>query len=191
MLRYAVCFVLSAGAWVFFNWPSQDDYARRHAEAAARLAEVGAAPVRQIVSERFHYKTSRSSPGRLEWGWGDADKAAICIRCPLPLHEVAPRVRTLSYVRLKNGQQVIVELRDASGAAILSRQQVMATLQDVVRLTRSELTDETEKRSDKALIVFFGLIVGAMSTLGYAAIRLRDRRWIRRREEAKQAQTRS
>jgi hypothetical protein len=175
MLRYVLSFLIGFGFCLYLFLPSQDDYDARHARSSAILAAVVSAPVREVEGAKFYYRSYRRDPDLLHWDRRKPAKAAQCIRCPLSLHKIDSRIQSISYVRLANGEQIIVEIRDDTGTTILSRPQVLEIAREIVHSAENDLSDPREHERDRRISVFFAILGGALSTLAYAGMRARDR----------------
>ena len=182
MLRYVLSFLIGFGICLYLFLPSQDDYDARYARSSAILAAVVSAPVREVEGAKFYYRSPRrrariSNPaGLLDWGRREPGKAAQCIRCPVRLDKIDSRIQAVSYVRLANGEQIIVEIRDDTGTTILSRPQVIEIAREIVRLTKKERTNPRKHKRDQAVSVVLAILGGALSTLAYAMNRRRERK---------------
>ena len=108
-----------------------------HERSLANLRAVETGAVQREVGDRFYYLSRRHGNAPLRWGVpDDAERWAFCIRCPVSLQAVAPDVRSIAYVRSSLGQNIIVEMRGEQGRPILTREQVLTTLRDLVQLTK-------------------------------------------------------
>lgn len=131
--------VLTGAAVLLYQvpWTATSTPVPEHERSLANLRAVETGAVRREVGDRFYYLSRRHGNAPLRWGVpDDSERWAFCIRCPVSLQAVAPDVRSIAYVRSSLGQNIIVEMRGERGGPILTREQVLTTLRDIVELTK-------------------------------------------------------
>ena len=137
LLPWGLTVLIGAGVLVYrIPWTVTKPVPQHERSLAnLRAAETGA--VRRAVGDRFYHLSQRRGLAPLRWGVpDDVTRMAYCIRCPVPLHEVAPMVRSIGYVRSSLGQNIIVEMQGEQGRPILRREQVLAILRENVERTQ-------------------------------------------------------
>ncbi|MDK4806063.1 MAG: hypothetical protein OC190_05880 [Novosphingobium aromaticivorans] len=174
MLRYLICFVAVFALSFLLLRPNAAEYARRHSESVSLLDQVNKAPLHVAAGVKFYFQHRRYGHDSIYWLSEGRKSEVMCIRCPVPLDEVAEILGSVTYARLADGQQVAVEMRDRSNRTLLSRQLALAILRENAHETAIAITDEKRHAGDWGIAFFVALIAAILGTLCYAGIRAKD-----------------
>ncbi len=167
-LRYPAIFILILFLFVWISYRDSASYLETYHDALMTYQQSQTAKVQRLSGVNFYWYSSRGSAGYLGYRPKGRHAHLQCIRCEINWSKIRRQIREVDYVIVGNGKKIILQIRLKSGETLLSRQQALTKLNEVVSLSKRKATDPVQRYKDLILSIFFGLVVATMATFSEA-----------------------
>lgn len=175
-LRYPAIFVSVVFLFVWVTYRDSASYRQDYRDALMTYQQSQIAKMQRLSGVNFYWYSTRRSPGYLGYRPNGRHAFLQCIRCEIKWSKIRKQIGEVDYVTVGNGEKIILQIRLKSGKILLSRQQALAQLNEVVSLSKRKATDPLQRYKDMILSIFFGLVVATMATCSEALQRHKERK---------------